>query len=133
MALTQIVKDGLGASLTATSEGGAVTTSVQQGLAKAWVNFDGTGTIAQRDALNISGIVDSGVGLTDITVNSNMSNDDYAPLVSGSYDNTASSSTSGCFSCRSLTTSSLRVTTAGTANNVLDFTTVTMTVHGDLA
>ena len=40
MALTQIVNDGLGASLTATSEGGAVTTSVQQGLMKSWVNID---------------------------------------------------------------------------------------------
>ena len=44
MALTQIVNDGLGASRTATSEGGAVTTSIQQGIAKSWCHIDGEGT-----------------------------------------------------------------------------------------
>ncbi len=40
---------------------------VQQGLAKAWFNFNGTGTIAARDSLNVSGLVDNGQG--DYTVN----------------------------------------------------------------
>ena len=35
---------------------------LQQGRAKAWINFDGTGTIATRDSFNISSIVDNGVG-----------------------------------------------------------------------
>jgi hypothetical protein len=54
-------------SITVTSEGGAATQSLQQGLAKAWVNFNGTGTIASRDSLNVSGLVDNGTG--DYTVN----------------------------------------------------------------
>ena len=62
-----------------------------------------------------------------------MVNDDYAAVAGGSYDDSASSSTSGCLSCRSLTTSSLRITCAGTTNNGLDFLTVTMNIHGDLA
>jgi hypothetical protein len=36
--------------ITVTSEGGAATMQLQQGLAKAWVNFNGTGTVALRIA-----------------------------------------------------------------------------------
>jgi len=116
------------------STAGSLDTSyVVNGSAKAWVNLNGTGTIATRDSLNISGIVDGGTGLYDVSVTSAISNNDYAALSSGSYDDSASSSISGCFSCRSLTTSSLRITGAGTTNNVLDMLTVTMAIHGDLA
>ena len=41
-------------SVVVTGEGGTVTTSLQQGLAKAWINFNGTGTIAARDSFNSS-------------------------------------------------------------------------------
>ena len=37
------------------------------GIAKAWVNFDGTGTPAIRDSFNVSSITDNGTG--DYTVN----------------------------------------------------------------
>ena len=48
--------------ITITSEGGAATQSLQQGLVKAWVNFNGTGTVAIRISLNTSSIVDNGTG-----------------------------------------------------------------------
>jgi hypothetical protein len=37
------------------------------GLARAWVNFDGTGTVAIRASLNVSSITDNGTG--DYTAN----------------------------------------------------------------
>lgn len=37
------------------------------GLAKAWVNFNGTGTVAIRASFNVSSITDNGVG--NYTVN----------------------------------------------------------------
>lgn len=40
---------------------------VAPGLCKAWVNFNGTGTVAIRAAFNVSSIQDNGVG--DYTVN----------------------------------------------------------------
>jgi hypothetical protein len=43
------------------------TTYVTNGSAKAWVNFNGTGTIAARDSLNLSSLTDNGTG--DYTVN----------------------------------------------------------------
>jgi hypothetical protein len=41
--------------------------AIANGTAKAWVNFDGTGTVAIRAAYNVSSITDNGTG--DYTVN----------------------------------------------------------------
>jgi hypothetical protein len=48
------------------TSGGSSSLSVP-GAAKAWVNFDGTGTVAIRAQLNVSSITDNGTG--DYTVN----------------------------------------------------------------
>jgi len=77
MALTQIVNDGLGASLTATSEGGAVTTSIQQGLLKYWASFDSRNTPTTRDSFNIASISDVAAGRTKLSFTNDFSNDDY--------------------------------------------------------
>lgn len=53
-----------------TISNGTVSTSsanVIQGSAKAWVNFDGTGTVAIRASYNVSSITDNGTG--DYTIN----------------------------------------------------------------
>jgi hypothetical protein len=41
--------------------------TVVNGTAKAWVHFDGTGTVAIRRAFNVSSLTDNGTG--DYTVN----------------------------------------------------------------
>jgi hypothetical protein len=41
--------------------------TVVDGSAKAWVNFNGTGTVSIRSSFNVSSITDNGVG--DYTVN----------------------------------------------------------------
>ena len=86
MALTQIVKDGLGASLTATSEGGAVTTSVQQGLNKVWITFSGDGSTI-RDSSNVASLVDDGTGIYSYNFTSSMGNTHYTSSSSASYIN----------------------------------------------
>jgi hypothetical protein len=43
------------------------TTYVTNGSAKAWVNFNGTGTVAIRESFNVASITDNGTG--DYTVN----------------------------------------------------------------
>ena len=64
--------------ITVTSEGGAATQSLQQGLAKAWWNLNGTGTIAGRDSLNVSSYDDVGTGLYDSNYTNAMANADYS-------------------------------------------------------
>jgi len=78
MALTQIVNDGLGASLTATSEGGAVTTSIQQGLAKAWCTADEYTSVTTRDSFNISSLTDNSAGDTSFVFTNSMNNSDFS-------------------------------------------------------
>ena len=51
---------------------------VSGGSAKAWVNFDGTGTNASRDSLNVSGLVDNGTGDYTISYTSSLANSNYS-------------------------------------------------------
>ena len=51
------------------------------GAAKAWVNFNGTGTVAIRESFNVSSITDNGTG--DYTVNFTTAMPDANYSVSG--------------------------------------------------
>tara|TARA_R110000803_G_scaffold4054_9_gene13934 strand:- start:6672 stop:7016 length:345 start_codon:yes stop_codon:yes gene_type:complete len=47
-------------------------------LCKAWVNFNGTGTVAIRSSLNVSSITDNGVGDYTVNFTNNMADANYA-------------------------------------------------------
>ena len=65
-------------TIAVTAEGGTVTTNLQQGLGKSWMNIDGTGTPAIRDSFNVASIADRGTGLYTQSLTSAMSSDDFA-------------------------------------------------------
>ena len=66
------------------STAGSVTTDyVVNGSAKAWVNFNGTGTPAIRDSLNFSSITDSGTGYGDTNFTNSFANSDFCDLRRG--------------------------------------------------
>ena len=67
-------------SILVTGEGNSTTTNLQQGLAKSWVHFDGTGTISTRESLNVSSLTDSSSGQYYVNYNNNMGTGDYAVL-----------------------------------------------------
>jgi hypothetical protein len=46
-------------------------------FAKAWINFDGAGTIATRDSFNVSSITDNGTGDYTISFSTSMANTNY--------------------------------------------------------
>ena len=48
------------------------------GLAKAWVNFNGTGTVAIRASLNVSSITDNGVGNYTVNFTTALADVNYA-------------------------------------------------------
>ena len=56
------------------------------GAAKAWVNFDGTGTVSIDDSFNISSITDNSTGNYTINFTNAMPNAEYA--VAGSVETT---------------------------------------------
>lgn len=66
-------------SIAVTAEGGTVTTNLQQGLAKAWVNFTGT-TFATNDSFNVGSMTDHGVGTYTVTYSTNFGNANNSPV-----------------------------------------------------
>ena len=55
----------------------------QQQTCKAWVNFNGTGTIAIRDDFNIASLTDHAVGTYSINFTTAMPNVNYAVAYAG--------------------------------------------------
>jgi hypothetical protein len=56
---------------------------VVNGSAKAWVNFNGTGTIAIRDSFNVSSLTDNGTGAYNYNLTNSMNNTNYVDLTRG--------------------------------------------------
>jgi hypothetical protein len=50
---------------------------VANGSEKCWVNLNGTGTIAIRDSLNVSGLVDNGTGDYEVIYSSAAADTNY--------------------------------------------------------
>ncbi len=57
-------------------------TNCISGSAKAWVNFNGTGTVAIRSSYNISSITDNGTGNYTVNFTNAMTDTNYAATVS---------------------------------------------------
>jgi hypothetical protein len=67
-----------------TISNGTVSTSsanVIQGSAKAWVNFNGSGTVAIRASYNVSSITDNGAGDYTINFTNAFSDANYCPVI----------------------------------------------------
>jgi hypothetical protein len=84
------------------------TSNVEVYTAKAWVNFDGTGTVAIRASGNVSSITDNGTGNYTVNFTTAMPDVNYAPIATTSRkspDNEAYPNTVG--TSRSPTTGSI--------------------------
>ena len=101
--------------------------------AKAWINFNGTGTVAIRDSGNVSSITDNGAG-------------DYTVNISSAFANTSVSCPSSAHytgnywmtspRTRAITTSTVEHTAANVTGNapvVVDASLNHVAVFGDLA
>ena len=49
----------------------------KQSAAKAWVNFNGTGTVAIRDSFNVSSLTDNGTGDYTVSLSNSMADANY--------------------------------------------------------
>ena len=107
-----------------------------RGVAAAWVNFNGTGTIAARDSLNVSSLTDNGAGQYDVTVSSAFATNSYnATMSAGTISGNATFATAP----RSIgggyapTTSNFDVWVYKFTNATDDCSEINATAHGDLA
>ena len=79
------------------ASGGIPTVKGQRLIPTAWVNFNGTGTVAIRDSENVSSITDNGLGLYSINFATAMDTANYSVVLTtsrlSSYDETSSAYT----------------------------------------
>jgi hypothetical protein len=118
---------------TIVGEGGTTTTSVQQGLAKAWCHWNQDSTQTRRDNFNIATITDGGTGDTTFTYTNNMGNANYAFVGHGSHDIGTVSGFCSYDTDNQTTSQSNKFRSITSANNLFDAQSVQATLHGDLA
>jgi hypothetical protein len=107
-------------------------TLTKQSAAKAWVNFNGTGTIAARDSFNVSSLTDNATGHYSVNYTATMDDANYGAVCSGGLYTSAINN-------RASTTNNTQaasvdaVITVCTTGAFIDIDLVTAIVHGDLA
>ena len=115
------------------SEGGAVTTSVQQGLSKAYASVNGQSTAATRGTFNMSSLTDNGTGNYTLGITNDMADTNYTGQLSGGDHSGADDSFSRHY-IYSLNTGNVSALIAATGSGSLyDATYFGFTIHGDLA
>ena len=125
----------------AAKDGTSAATLTKQSAAKAWVNFNGTGTVAVRESFNTSGITDEGTGHYSTSLTNAMTDADYvvAGTVMFSSNNNAHSVSYGDnngANGEQPTASRYEVLTSyvyGSAVSSQDCTRVQLQTSGDLA
>ena len=108
-------------------------TLTKQSAAKAWVNFNGSGTISIRDSQNVSGLVDNGSGDYTANISSNMSNANYSASFTTGQSNDVNITNRAC--CVSVISASLIRGSVYTASGGarIDMSYNGFKIHGDLA
>ena len=134
---TNTIKAATGTNITFSSlikgEGTAGTT-LNQGLAKVWVNFDGSATdAAASDSFNLTSMTDNGTGDYTVTINNDFSAATYACPISvgsgggaGRYIGTVKDTVRATGSCVFFCLQS-------SSGGALDAPDYNVSFHGDLA
>ena len=108
------------------------TSGVEKGqLAKAWINFDGTGTIAIRDSFNVSSITDDNTGKYTVSLTTAMSNSNYCVISSGHLFETTVTGNAREVGANVLATGSYQLTISYNGTNTQDVEIIFSAVFGD--
>jgi hypothetical protein len=113
------------------STGGGAATLTKQSAAKAWANFNSTGTLAIRASVNIASIADNGTGDYTASFTNSMSDADYAP--NGSGQNSSNTAIGLTFNPRTLAASNFAMDFRNESAGARDGAITTITTNGDLA
>jgi type IV secretory pathway component VirB8 len=107
------------------------TSYVVNGSAKAWVNFNGTGTIAVRDSLNVASITDNGTGITTVSYSSAMASENYNTALGQQRRRAVLDY--GFMGSYNIAAGSMRVNTINAASTLIDYEGVDLCIQGELA
>ena len=110
------------------------TTYSSRGIAKAWVNLNGSGTIAARDSENVSSITDINTGLYSATFTNSMSDGQYQiNVTSGGTSGATGDSTFGIIGDASPSTTTVTFMARDNNGNRFDAIYMHTAINGDLA
>ena len=118
-------------SIAVTAEGNSTTTNLQQGLTKAWINLNGTSTIATRDTFNVSSEDDDGTGLYSYNLTSAMGNSNYQ--CNSNACSTALNTSNRAAASLPENTSSVLIGCRNMSNSAVDVENMHGNINGDLA
>ncbi len=112
---------------------------VAQGRAKAWVNFDGAGTLTSsdqtgvRDSFNISSVIDVAAGVYTVNIDTDMSDTNYVVVgcVEHNTSNNQTSEVLTLFDPSTKTVGSFKVRTGQSEQNVAKDLNSNVVVFGD--
>ena len=107
-----------------TSDAGAVTQNLVQGLLKAWSKVDGESTATVNDSFNISGITDNGTGNYTLAMANDMNVNTYSQTHGANASQQA---------IVSAATGAYRLETSNSSGTVADVSVICSKVSGDLA
>ena len=99
-------------------------------LVKAWVNFNGTGTVAIRDNFNVSSITDNGTGDYTVNFSNSLGSSDYCTLCTCADPGTANIGTN-IKTDTTPTASVVRVSSATQYTSTVDPTIFCVAIFGD--
>jgi len=117
-------------SIDVTGEGNSTTTNLQQGLAKAWIRFNGTSTVAINDSFNMASLTDLDTGYYQTNYTNSFNSANTSITISSNRDSSSNRLTQHFLD--SATTNNL-VYLVNKDNSTADSDRVAETVHGDLA
>ena len=124
-------------SILVTGEGNSTTTNLQQGLAKAWCHFQGTGSPAGTigNSFNVGTITDTASGRYTVNFSTAYGDASYTcSVMSGSDGTTAIGRPNTVDATPTTSAFAFRVVSAaGNADTAIDDTNELFTSHGDLA
>jgi hypothetical protein len=85
-------------------------------LCRAWVNFNGTGTVAIRASFNVTSITDGGTGLYTVNFTNALTDANYAAVCNTNETGSDTSTRSGYATIYSYATGSAVIRCANSAN-----------------
>ena len=122
---------------------------VSGGSAKAFVNFNGSGTVAARKSLNLSSLTDSATGTYNVNFSSSMDSANYVATCSGKASqssarggchigayqsgNNFGNDTDGSYTASYFNIGTTAASSTSESSVLQDIDAVDLVIHGDLA
>tara|TARA_B110000503_G_scaffold128520_1_gene199701 strand:- start:424 stop:825 length:402 start_codon:yes stop_codon:yes gene_type:complete len=112
-----------------------------RGIAAAWVNFDGTGTIVARDSVNVASLTDNGTGDYTVNLTGDMGNTNYSGEMTSTIDISSGSgnvsvgfySNGNTNGASYMFVGSFRIIVQKSNYSEIDSDVICASIHGDLA